>query len=42
MSLSNSKGSVNAIEREFSSENSDSGAEGGRGTGGESSIPIHL
>ena len=42
MSLSNSRGSVNAIERAFSPESSDSGAGGGRGTGGEYSIPIHL
>jgi len=42
MSLSNSKGSVNTVKREFSEENSNSGAEGGHGTGGESSIPIHL
>jgi len=42
MSLSNSVGSVNAIERAFSPESSDSGAGSGRGTGSEYSIPIRL
>ena len=42
MSLSTSRGSVNAINRAFSPESSNSGAGDGRGTGGEYSIPFHF